>query len=333
MSIVIDGKSSKLPGGNLLAGNPVMSDEWTRMARMINWIEGGRVSTLVPPSAIMSSDIVTSDTYRFYVKPRFNAVTRLWMVYIDTSTNARGTYYPDSDTARNYVVEFDTPEGKVYWYEQHVSQSSSATEVTFTVTRTSGVPYVQWIACYELPRVVADPPSSERFIHTPSVKPGEPIHNDAGDTSIVGIYDNQRSLITGTNRAQWGWSADDNDSSLVKSTTSATFVDLAVELGPIMLGRLRYNSDTVYTVHIRVRGKGDGQVRFTMDSGDTVTLNNNFGGSFAWSSELDIDVDAENLSSADGRRSSRWDHCAIEFLANSGTFEVSAITVYDAGGE
>lgn len=335
----IDKFGLTVPSENILAGNPVGSHEWSRMARLHNWIVGGRVQVLVPATIINATILASgAEQFRFYAEPTFEPISRVWAVYFDTATVSTGTHGPNGSTAQAFSVATSDAGSKLHTYLHHpVSQSSSAAELVYDIFGASGSANttVVWIACFALPRVAADPPSSEIFVSVPSVAQGQPIHNSAGDTSLgEGFSANNEALaLNNVKRSQFHWTCDDNDTTLTRSTTNtASWDSMFDELEPALLGRLLYNGDTTYTVKFRVRAKGDGKVRITMASGDVATINNNFGGSFAWSSAEDLDIHAEDLDTSDGRRSSTWDNATIDFQANSGTFEVSAISIYDHGG-
>lgn len=178
------------------------------------------------------------------------------------------------------------------------------------------------------------PPSSSTVTSIASLEAGQPIGNRSGDLSIgTGVATNNDVMHEKIYRNHYHWSVDDLDTALIRTTTNTVTWDaFYTSLKTNCLGRLKFSGDTTYTLRWRVRGKGNGKVRITMASGATATINQNFGASFAWSSESTIAVDAEDVTAEDGRRATRWDDATVEFQSNSGTFEVAALSIYDRGG-
>lgn len=314
------------------SGRSVSGRTWRPDAGLVNHLLG-HGGVLVPSYAVGASiSVSNSKTFRFRVWPRVQAIQRLWSLHVyggKITVNINGTDY----TREIVGTRVRTP----HWFiEEIASPTDTEQEITITVTADTGTVTVDAISCRELPRIQLEANATEYGVGAESLAGGLAIYDPTGG-SYGGVAESVKQAETTARRNTLiAWSVDDADA---LTTTSTSAADVFI-LDPIVLARKERWDDVVGVMTGRIRAKcsdgtTSGEVVITMTSGDTVTLAIPTGTtSWSWlpGSGGEVDVDAEDSSTVDGRRGSAWDLANIQWrrTAGSGTVSLSAITAGEA---
>lgn len=338
-----------LPDESIKSGLRVRSDDWVRMGQQHNWLvgTGGQLVVGFCPNTTIAAS--TNKTFRFYVKPRLPHFWRLWHVYVAFPDNIFHSALqvksalPAAPSAQEYQLNVSHA-SRFIWYEYDTGSLSEAeAEIALNLAVPSGENsvIVRNISCFEVPRVRLDADTVELGMDVDSLIDRAQIYGLTDGKSASGLIQATEKIggkQTGNaklRRNVFHWSVDDADA---LTTTSTSFAPLTTSAEPAALGMIHKASQTLKTYHVRVRAKvasgvtSGGTIRFTMTNGDSLdlTISNT---SIAWTTSAHtLDVDAEDLTAADGRRSTRDDSCTIQWKTEATkTLTLSAISIYDPG--
>ncbi len=319
----------------------VRGDDHAKMAEALNWCraQGGTLISAFDPGASVAAG--ASHTFNFKVWPRYDGIDRLWVIrmarpYGADTDNRVSVKVPASGTAVQVGVT-GTYRNAYDWvfHEVLASQSSAIQDATCLVQNNGSTQAVdvQSIGCYEVPRGYLDLDTTEHGIDVESVRGGAPIYDGSGAgrswEAMVQSLENFRTENARPGLIHWAV-----DTTQALTTTSTVLVDLFEDggssEGPPCLAAKQYRADTTKTVNVycyaKLSGAGTGTATITMTNGATVNVTWTNTGSFAWASGT-IAVDAEDLSAADGRRSSRWDIAGIQWKVSVGSITGSVAGV------
>ena len=321
-----------LSRSGIYSGRPVRggSPQWAGMALAANHLLG-RGGALIPHTMVVQPLVAAATkTLRFKVWPRLACRRRLWISTYRTKGTANCSTTFTDPSGGTLVYGFSTGASGGIFQVEHVEDvsapSASETEVapTWALSAAStGSPELLYVACYELPRPDLTTATAEYGVDVDSLRPNGPIYA-ANGKSVLGVSIATQQAETIAQRAGLFQFARDTGSAL-SSTAAAYEAVFLADAVPVLLGRKLYTTSTVRKLQVRAYCRAGattvGKVRFTMTSGASLVLDITSGMAAAWLSG-DLDVDCEDLSVSDGRRSARYDKCTIEFYRVSGANSV-----------
>jgi hypothetical protein len=310
----------------VLVGDPVRGPHWSSIAPALNHLLG-RGGTLIPWTSLNESLLKSAThTYRFTIWPRYQATHRVWLVSAVGSSAISGsqlTFTDPSGDSSSFVVGEDeswvrSPHLHV---EEIAARTSSETQVLVTIsnaTSPSENATTLGIACFEIPRPELAVDANDYGIDLATIGGGLSIYEDQGK-SLGGVGQAISHAVAATRRrGLFHFARRAGGGNLAFS--GGAYAEL-LSFRPTFLDRFLYASNTVQTVPVRIytrSGAGTtGNVRLTMANGDTLTFAITAADSGTWRTGS-IDVHAEDLSTADGRRSTTWDTCTVEGQRTAG---------------
>ena len=288
----------------------------------------GRGGTLIPHTMVVQPLAAgATKTLRFKIWPRYACRRRLWISTYRTKGTAAGCAVTFTDpSAGTSVYTFGTGSAGGHFIHRHVEDvatpaaSETAVAPTWALAgAASGSPELLYVACYELPRPDLALDTNEYGTNVDSLRANAPIYSTTG-TGPQGVAVGVQQAATVAQRAglfQWA-----RDTGTAASSTAAAYEPVFLtDSVPVFLGRKFWTTSTTTTLQVRAYCRAGattvGKLRFTMTSGDVLTLDITSGMSAAWLSG-DLDVDCEDQSVSDGRRSARYDKCTIDWYRVSG---------------
>lgn len=318
-----------LSRAGIYSGDPVRggAPQWGGIATATNALLG-RGNTLIPHSMVVQAlSAGATKTLRFKIWPRYACRRRLWISTYRTKGTAAGCAVTFTDpSAGTSVYTFGTGSAGGHFVHQHVEDvatpaaSETAVAPTWALAGSAtGSPELLYVACFELPRPDLTLDANEYGIEIAKSNAGRMLYTTTGvgpGACATGIA----AAETIAQRAGIFAFARDTGSAL--STTSGVDADIFLAGAvPVCLGRKRYTTSTVTTLQVRAYCRAgattEGTITITMTSGDSATLAITSGMAAAWLTG-EIDVDCEDLSVADGRRSARYDKATIQWKRTAG---------------
>lgn len=329
----------------VLPGRAVRAPTWQDMAGATHWALG-RGAQLLPLGSPCGVALAAGTTYTFEwrTRPRYQTHARLWTITaygsgggadLDIEAPVGGTTLTQAlgDAARtarpiNYV-------------ERLGAQADSTTNLTLDLTPSGNDVIVASIGCVEIPRLALSITANDKGMDLVRLRPTEPIWAAQGgaDEGLQQLLDSlDINSDIGRRVGHLAWSVPYlantvSTDTFALSSASGTFANLFPLAIPMLArpgnlsaaGALSTTQNLAVHVHARNSAGGtSGEARVTMASGATTTINIT-GTSYAWFSGT-IAVHAEDMTTADGRRSTTWDEATIEFRRSAG-----AGTVYVTG--
>lgn len=311
----------------IASGLPVRGVQWTQAGRALNWLLGrGRV--ILPATRVEGSGVAPSSTatYRAQLWTREQARHRCWHVALRLASGggvALATItFPDGATATATLYDSEADRRIAFAGFHTVEEIASPTngpvavEITLAndATSTDDV-YIDSISCFELPRREIGADGTDFGVDLGTVTADSPIYDDAGK-SVGGVARGIARAQAYDPRCLFTYMRASGDGI---STSSGAFVALFDE-GPAVQPSQQFIGETLRPCTVYVYALCDvgtaGEVRVTATSGDSVTLTVT-STSGAWVSGT-LDVYAEDLSTADGRRSTTTEILTIEQRTTSG---------------
>ena len=305
-------------------------------ARLNNWIlaRGGQ---LVPATVVNPMIASDSQTLHFSLYPRAYAKHRAWIVGgRPTGTTPFQVTITAGGSSSTFTFTAERPTQPQFHLAVVASPNDTVheTSITLACPAGSGSGFVDSVACFEVPRPILSPEedlvtSEEMFAE------GRPI--GAGVTALVQNIHDTGPVVTTSHSAVnrrngiFYWSV---PTSAAFSTTSTTYVNIFDLLKPPALAA--YTTDVEERINFRVyaRSMGGSTASFRVETTSGNAQTRSIGGTGVWEwwssgiAASSVDVDAEDLSATDGRRSSRWDELTFQVKASSGfTVEVAAISI------
>lgn len=319
--------------GGVYSAKPVRggASQWAAYAQYANHLLG-RGGALIP-HAMVAQTLTggATETLRFKVFPRYACRRRLWFSTYQGASKAAvaGTVTFTDPSAGTSVARFSIAANGSYVHvhvEDVAAPSASETAIAPTwalAASPTGVPVLLHVACYEIPRTELALDANEYGVDLTSCYAGRPIYTTTGK-GIGAVSTAVQQAQTVAQRAGAFHFARDTGEALSTTAAAYTPVFLADSV-PVHLGRKLYTTSTVRTLQVRAYCRAGattvGKLRFTMTSGDSVVLDITSGMAAAWLTG-ELDVDCEDLSVSDGRRSARDDKCTIDWYRVSGANSV-----------
>ena len=315
----------------IYSGKPVRGGgaQWGGFALAANHLLG-RGGVLIPVSLCNATlDRNATTTLRFRIFPRYACRRRLWVsVYRAAVSSNVGIRFTDPSAGTSDLVISPTSTATRFTHlhvEDVAAPSASETAIapTWTELNDKVDPVLESVACFELPRTDLTLDANEYGVDVGSCDPGRIVYVATGK-GVGAVSTAVQQADTIAQRAGlFHWAVGTN---YAKSSTAAAYENVFLaDSVPVFLGRKQYATSTVKKLQVRAYCRAGattvGKVRFTMTSGASVVLDITSGMAAAWLSG-DLDVDCEDLSVSDGRRSARYDKCTIEFYRVSGANSV-----------
>lgn len=329
MSAIVPHYRPDLEDGSIRAGEPVGSLDWSTLAAGTNWLMG-HGSVLVPWCALgLTVSSGNSATFPFRIKPKAQAVERIWCVNLRASgaTAPAVTITVDGSTSRTvYPSSARNLRADSFALRHPLSaKSTTEAETTLKIETSGGGVVVESCSCYEQTRGVLASDTTDYGVDVTSLRPRQPIA-DLANQSIAGVCDAYKNLDARRN-GLFDWSTPEA-SAISPGSTSAT--DLFA-LYPVIHAAIPTAGDTTATVTVAVKAKvtgGTGTVTFSSsDAGDSVSLSIT-ATSFGWVTDT-LEISAEDLSIADGRRGNAWETVRIQAQDPAGqTLSIAAISIF-----
>lgn len=309
-----------------IGNGPSSTDTFVQLANLANWLRGSGaqiVAANMPEYQIGSG---ATRIFRYRTKPRDSAIQRIWCFYVRTGATTAVEIIAKSPASTGTAQSFYVPAGRdmrtPFVYVQNLAaKSATEAEVNLELTTSGGTCEVEMIECYEQTRAVLNKDSTDLGVDLETVRPGQPIRG-VNNESIEGIHD--VALAGGDARrvAIFHWAVPEEGA---YTRTTASYQSVFNVPVPV-LGPLLSSGDTTHTVKAAVYGKvaagAGGQVRLTTDGSGASKVFNVTATSFGWVATEDIAIDCDDMSAADGRRSTRFDGLQVE-IQGDGTNALS----------
>lgn len=311
-------------------------------AELANWIRG--IGSALVPASNVSITIAAgaTKTLRFRVKPIGLSVQRMWLVWaraasviggssLQLAAPTAGTLSPRAVVGTNEAVV------PLIFLESLTAKSASEQEISIDlkVPASAASVLVQNVACFELPRRVLAQDATDKGIARETLLTREPIY-DLEYVSLGGIMD--AAAIYDTRRRvslfQRAWP--DNTTDCLSTTSGAALgTNLLTALDIPVLQRKRFIGDVQDIVSPRYYVQapvGTSMEIRCANGGTTVDVTHVGTGAFAWvTSSADINVDCEDMTTADGRVGAAWDELRFSWRrsAGAGTCYLASLGVID----
>lgn len=324
-----------LTGGNIGAGRPVRSFDWQSGAALANYIRG-RGSVLVPRTTIIETiAIAATGTYRFRVRPNQFAKRRVWMLELLSATTGVSTSCSVSVNGGTAVTV--TASGSraqivpIEVFETLGSPDQIEAEINVAITASAtGAVTVMAIAVAEVPMASLSQPV-DGGEDLGRVAPLAPV--DVYSLGLV-AYDTSNAMVGAINagrRVGMHHFALRTEGTGITSTSTVYVPLYTAGCEAPQLGRFLYTGDTTRALTFKCYGKITGgatfSLRVTMTSGASTVITTTSAAAGWFGASNTIAVDAEDLTTADGRRAARWDVAAIEYKSSSGAQTLSLWSV------
>lgn len=310
----------------VVSGAAIQAAEWESMCAAHDALAASG-SVLIPWHAPMTSISASgSKAYTYRVWPKYAATHRLWsMAFISSTSTPATASIALSDGTTVGALFTDAAPRTISFVHQLSSRSAAEASETVTITLGStSAAKVVGMGCWEYPRpAIALPTGSLPFDATTTdmgmdqavARALLPIADDYAGLGVGYMAHAVDSLRDETRRTGIFAAAP------FASSTSSTFAAV-FQAPPIALGRFLYRGQTSalmqLAAYVRTSDSStSGEVRFTMASGASLTL----GFSGVTSTTLirgQIAIDAEDLTTSDGRRASRSDTCLVKLRRSAG---------------
>lgn len=325
----------------IVAGRPVAQNEWGPIAGIGNWCNG-HGGQLIPCCAIGRTHDEESFTYNFYVGPKARAVERKWNislaisdgvdhgVQITAGSAAAQTFYQPTTLTGASATNGAGPQLFTLEIREPLSAKTSTAGGTTLVIGTVGdgaLAYVSTVSMYEQTRGILLLDSTDYGVDLTSVATRQPIADtgSGSGSSIRGASDAYKNLDA-RRAGVFHWSTPTTDP---LDVTQVSYTDI-FPLYPPALGAIVSTGTTSTTFKCAVYAKvnaGSGNVRFSSTQNGSNVVLAVTGTSFAWVTG-DLTINAEDLTAADGRRSSGWETCRVEAQKDTATtLSIAAISI------
>lgn len=322
----------------IFSGRAVRGATWSDVARALNYLNGSP-RTLIPYCApqlsLLSSD--GAQTFRFKVWPSYQATHRLWVVTLGplAQDEAIGTEFEFTDPSAGtstWRCSGGGGAGAPQTFE-HVETVASRvtveTELAPVLESVTGNHVVEGIACIELPRPSLAIDANDLGLELASFGGGAPISDGIQGYSIGALPEALAGALSRGRRHLFQWAVTTGKAGFF-TTSSGTLQDVLGDYDPPILERQIYSDDAQEEIearfYARVTGSAAGVIQVTMANGDTATVAVT-STSWGWLTMSGLLVDAEDISTSDGRRSTRWDQALIQARVTSGTGTVDIASV------
>lgn len=310
------------------SGRPVRGGnaQWRGWALACNSLLG-RGGTLIPHARCFTEiDQNATTTLHFVVSPRYAARRRVWaMTYGVTTAFApcliRFTD-PSGGTSDATISAASSATVTHYHTEDVADVTATNLAPTWTEVSDVGAPKLLTVACFEMPRPEIAQDALEYGVNVDSFGQGRSVYTTTGVGPGALVTSVSQAWDLAPRNGLFHWARGQVD---FLSMSSGSWTPVFAG-SPILRGRKATTTSTTKTVNAQVRvssGAGTtGTVRMTMASGAVVTFAISSAMAEAWV-DNEIDIDCDDLSTADGRRSSRLDTCLFEWQRTGGANSIN----------
>lgn len=330
------------------SGASVSSRTWQSIGMALNSINGaGRmlVPFHCPGSGTFTKGVAYDFVYR--VEPSPDALARMWVVEAYPNASGGGCVLTaGADSMTGYTARSLDDVTPFLLRENLTAQSSTQQSITLNIDALANADLmIRSIGCWEIPRTELQANTTDYGVTTETLAHRSPIYADgvagtcikACDDAMYAARKHTRRHLMNINFGEQSGSP--TSKAYTNATTTYTRI-LGTDLP--MLARMHYRNLTVRPMSYKVRAAHSAggvacQLRVTMTNGDTTTSTFSPGTTLDWypSTAAEVDVHTEDLTAADGRRSSTWDVATIEARldpagAGTGTLYVTAVSVWEA---
>lgn len=324
---------------------PVRGRLWQDLADLYQWLRGSGAHLIPEHRVGVSLTGGAARTLRYRVEPSGRAIQRLWMVRLRSTWKlgdrpARGTVaFPGGGTVSvspfPYSVPMNTSFETVYFVEQLGAKSLAEQELAVTVTHESSSAdlVIEGVACLELPRAVLSADATDLGVSVESVRTGEPIYEDAaryrGVTALVrnlgeASTELRRSLHQHAFRTVTTTAAAPVTLYQVPIPILARRREVGVTTAPVrcaIYARVTDGSTVVDAAFASARAGDSGTITVSGPSGHT---------SLAWRGPVDVDVECEDLTTADGRPGGTESiQLTLTRTAGSGSIVIESVSIWE----
>lgn len=299
--------------------------------RLVNWALG-RGQTVIPANCYGNSttvwEITAGNTLRlnYYQWAREHTALRLlWVVTLQPKSAASIPFtFASSLGASQTAVAASTG----YYYPTTLAFVDDATGLTsgseiycsLTNDAASGTLEVLSVACYALPHAELEADTTDDGASDEGMAPGQAVYSpNAVSSGLRSLANAVASLPTDQGRAGlWAFSVGDGSYRSIADGSAVTLF----EVPPVLLGRKLYTTNTTRTIDYAFKARvatagATHRVTITMASGAVATTDVTTT-TMSWHTGT-VAVDAEDVTSSDGRRSTRWDEATIAVQRTAGT--------------
>lgn len=331
MSAIVPHLRPVLDTGGIRASLPVSGSDWQTLAGLANFCNG-HGGMLIPWTAIGYSVAASGTaTFHFYVAPKSRAVERIWCINLRSATpgtTASVTCGSASTVTVRPDMTIDRRRGPFIVREHLSSKTSTAGDVAVSVAATGGTVVVESIAMYEQTRKVLALDTTDYGVDITTLAVKKPIL-DLPNKSAAGVADAYKNLDA-RRAGFFHWSTDESAPINITGGSFTSLFPLSVQ-ALAAVGTAGTTSSTV-TVAARARvNSGTGQVRFASSRASANVTLSVTSTTFAWVTGS-LTIESEDLTSADGRRSSAWEEIAVTANNNTATtLSISAISIVRTG--
>jgi hypothetical protein len=324
-----------LPSADAIrSGAPVRGVTWAAFAELYNWCLGQGTALVPMHTPRISTWSGAGDKYlSFRIQPRSYGLARIWALQLTSGRwrfRAPGAAAPIGDV----LVPTDNVMTSPVMFVQTVAfPTDTAETVEVRIERISGgTGTLRRIGCYEVPRAFLETgfaySDAEYGSLSESMTPQEQVYADPANrgNSIYAIDTAARAVGNQLHRGGlFAFTSEDDATAWeIPSGDGGLFFGSAPRPNPVLLAPKKRILNTVEQVQIGViarctDGTTSAGITFAMTSGASTTI---FVGPATTSYTLHtgtINVHAEDVASADGRRASTWDVCAISGARIAGT--------------
>lgn len=343
--------------GGVVSAQAVSGTDWQQIGNAYNTLLAGPAALLpfftcaVSLSSVADITTLYSVQPTFVAWPRYTILARIWLYSIvptgTASITSRFTAPDGSYSDRQWTTLSSTSIGGAGTFAQlgmHIEGpgASGSSQVTSTPI-SSGASTVQVglavsgnatllaLGCYEIPRLSVIPGENDglngdggeeiTFLGTGMPILDDTLQTGVGPGSMLRRLDEVRTDYA---RRCGIWAGYPN-----KTTTSGTFVDVYQD-GPAALTRKHFRTDVTRTLQLGAYAQGSdatttGEIKWSFTSGASVTAAIN-GSTGSATIITQAEVDCEDPSSVDGRRSSRDDIATIQIRRTAGAGNIVLYT-------
>jgi hypothetical protein len=325
---------------DVLAGASVRGPTWIDCAHLANWVLGRGANVLPGCAPIASLAPATDYALKWRVKPNYQAVERFWWLHIQSTANDPSDVditIPDTGAAETRRAQVDANAAwPVEVREVLSAQSAAEAELTAKLNIADGGD-LYGIGAWEIPRAELVFGGTDLGSEPSYLFPGSPI----AATPLAGIVAATADDSVGRRASLVQWAVPvtaggSTTTAFAFSTTSATWVDIWALPVPVLARKLG-RSDTTGTITAKVLawasdGSTGGDVRLSgsrAGAGSSTTIGSTT--TPTWSAAFTLDVDADDLTASDGRRSSAWEELDVQIqrTSGSGTLYVASASIWE----
>ncbi len=314
---------------DMRSSEPVSGSDWSTLGYLANW-QNGRGGQCIPWCAV-GHEVASggSATLTFRHASKVQTVARVWSLNLLSDTDGATATITINGTNVGTVTPPRTRSERRSSYtfvEERSSQVSSTTTSTVVVAATGGDILIESLGAYDDARRTLARDSTDYGVDVTTLAARQPIV--AFDyQSIKGVCDAEKSLSS-RRLGHFAWGVPTSAAISPGSTSFTALFDLPVTVQSAIDGANTTENHAVM-VYSRVTG-GTGQVRVvSAQASDTATISITRT-SFGWDTD-DIEIETEDLSAANGRRSGE-ETLTISAADPSGqTLSIAAILVIRGG--